>query len=304
MGKIMLIMLMLILMAISVEAVCISTDTLNLDESKKLQINNKEYDIKVNEIVYQDYAGGTKSVRFTVNGENTGDIEEGKGYTLSDGKVLELESIIYQGYAGGIMQAEFCIDGEAGTEASLDSGVTSAEACFALADKVGVVPHQGVLAEEGWKVSLSKAYGFEGTHSLKVISLNTDTITVDIDGERATLKVGESSVLSGVKIIITKREAGDPITYLYCAYETPETRLKLTCDGCITDSRCLPIGTRIIVDGQPSYCSIDDEFANQKGEDAACQNNYECTSNLCVDGKCVSPGLLTKILQWFKNLFS
>ena len=75
------------------------------------------------------------------------------------------------------------------------------------------------------------------------------------------------------------------------------------CSGCKRNGDCLPFGTRLVEDGVPKYCSITKEFELQKGADEACQNNYECSTNICVDSKCISSGLITRILNWFKSFF-
>ena len=86
----------------------------------------------------------------------------------------------------------------------------------------------------------------------------------------------------------------------------------VTCvNGCAADSKCLPFGTRLLVDGKPSYCDITQMFEPQKGEKKECQNNYECSSNQCSNGNCVdlqkqleeTQSLLKKVMGWFKRFF-
>ncbi|MBI5148427.1 S-layer homology domain-containing protein [Candidatus Pacearchaeota archaeon] len=73
-----------------------------------------------------------------------------------------------------------------------------------------------------------------------------------------------------------------------------------TCvSGCVKDTLCLPFGTR--VKGQ--YCEIDSQLKQQKAADVSCENNYECSTNVCIDGKCISQGLWQAFLSWFKNFF-
>jgi len=73
----------------------------------------------------------------------------------------------------------------------------------------------------------------------------------------------------------------------------------LTCkDSCPLDGKCYPFGYR--KDGK--FCSDEGGFTTQKSEES-CQNNFECSSNVCVSGKCVSEGLIQKIISWFKRLF-
>ena len=51
------------------------------------------------------------------------------------------------------------------------------------------------------------------------------------------------------------------------------------------------------------YCDIKSEFVEQKKIEVICDASFECGSNVCVSGKCISEGLIEKILNWFKKLF-
>ena len=73
----------------------------------------------------------------------------------------------------------------------------------------------------------------------------------------------------------------------------------LLCDGCVLGNKCVFIGYRT----DDSYCDISSEFKDQKRADASCNNNFECSTNLCIDNECVSQGLWRKILSFFKRLF-
>jgi len=89
------------------------------------------------------------------------------------------------------------------------------------------------------------------------------------------------------------------------------------CIGCVRDSSCLQFGIRLIENGTPSYCDLDNVLKPQKELNVDCQNNYECLSNTCSQ-TCISfdkrleavekelkeqRGLIEKILDFFKNLF-
>jgi uncharacterized membrane protein YgcG len=73
----------------------------------------------------------------------------------------------------------------------------------------------------------------------------------------------------------------------------------IICDGCILGNKCAPIGYR--QDGK--YCTINSEFISQSEADASCNNNFECSTNLCIDNKCVSSGLWQKFIRWLSRLF-
>lgn len=72
------------------------------------------------------------------------------------------------------------------------------------------------------------------------------------------------------------------------------------CGGCISEDKCYPFGYR----KTGNFCSDTKEFIPQFESGTSCENNFECSSNVCVSNECLSRGLLQKILNWFKNIFS
>ena len=68
--------------------------------------------------------------------------------------------------------------------------------------------------------------------------------------------------------------------------------------GCFYQDKCLPYGLRV----NGLYCSINNDMKTQLAEEA-CENNFECKSNVCVAGECISEGFMKKILEWFRRLF-
>ncbi len=70
-------------------------------------------------------------------------------------------------------------------------------------------------------------------------------------------------------------------------------------NACPLNEKCYPFGYR--KSGQ--YCSDDGKFIDEKAGDETCENNFECDSNVCIDGTCVSQNLIQKFIAWFKNLF-
>lgn len=70
-------------------------------------------------------------------------------------------------------------------------------------------------------------------------------------------------------------------------------------DSCPSDGKCYPFGYR----KTDKFCSDEGKFIEQLKEDGMCENNFECRSNVCVDGKCLSSGLIQKIIDWIKNIF-
>jgi len=72
------------------------------------------------------------------------------------------------------------------------------------------------------------------------------------------------------------------------------------CNGCKVDDICIPFGTR----QKGQYCDIDKTFKPQVALNEACENSYECKSNECSDGKCISTaGLLQRLLDFLSRIF-
>lgn len=69
--------------------------------------------------------------------------------------------------------------------------------------------------------------------------------------------------------------------------------------GCFYQNKCLPYGLRV----SGLYCSIDNDMKMQLTADEKCDNNFECSTNLCIDGNCISSGFIQKIFKWFRGLF-
>jgi len=76
-------------------------------------------------------------------------------------------------------------------------------------------------------------------------------------------------------------------------------RVDYVCGGCKLDNKCYPFGYR--KDG--TYCLDNSQFVVQLETGASCDNNFQCSSNVCVSGKCISPSLIDRILDWFRRLF-
>lgn len=81
--------------------------------------------------------------------------------------------------------------------------------------------------------------------------------------------------------------------------ENTSTEQTIECNGCLLNNICYPLGHRI----NGTFCSNNFNLTNQLTEDSPCENNFECQSNVCVSGKCISTGFIRKIISWFKNFF-
>jgi hypothetical protein len=66
-----------------------------------------------------------------------------------------------------------------------------------------------------------------------------------------------------------------------------------------TQNECETIGLR----QEGKYCSPNKTLEDQKDTDSSCENDFECTSNLCINSQCVSGNLWAKFMRWLSNLF-
>lgn len=73
--------------------------------------------------------------------------------------------------------------------------------------------------------------------------------------------------------------------------------------GCELNGNCLLPGIRTSINDSKEYCDINSEWKVQKVTDETCDNNFECETNLCINGKCITQNFLDKIFAWFSNLF-
>jgi hypothetical protein len=74
---------------------------------------------------------------------------------------------------------------------------------------------------------------------------------------------------------------------------------RVTSIGCNVNNNCVPIGTRT----ETQFCNVNKSMVSQTSEDVRCNNNYECTSNVCINNKCIEPNFIQKIINWFIKLF-
>jgi hypothetical protein len=70
-------------------------------------------------------------------------------------------------------------------------------------------------------------------------------------------------------------------------------------DGCPLAATCVPYGTR----SASTFCSLNKTMVTQKDNNAFCDNNYECVSNVCVNSKCITPGVIQRFLDWLARFF-
>ncbi len=145
---------------------------------------------------------------------------------------------------------------------------------------------------------------------------NFDCVPKEIQPGDVGIITFERKLKSGDRIKVTTPGNYYEITYterenVNVTLPTLPEEEKVCDNGCYYNDRCIPFGTRLMVNNESVYCDIDSALKKQKEEGEECMNNYECKSNLCSNGKCYNlekemketKGLLQAIIDFFKKLF-
>ena len=71
-------------------------------------------------------------------------------------------------------------------------------------------------------------------------------------------------------------------------------------DTCRLKDRNLPFGYRF----NKTYCSPENNtFIPQRKGGEYCDNNFECSTNLCADSQCIESGIIKKAMAWLSRFF-
>lgn len=71
------------------------------------------------------------------------------------------------------------------------------------------------------------------------------------------------------------------------------------CGGCSYNGKCYDVGIR----KDARYCATDGYMYNYKDAKDVCENNFECASNVCINGDCMKPSMFKKFQNWLDWLF-
>ncbi|MBI4155214.1 hypothetical protein HY498_03970 [Candidatus Woesearchaeota archaeon] len=71
------------------------------------------------------------------------------------------------------------------------------------------------------------------------------------------------------------------------------------CGGITNEKQCPQLGYR----EKGKYCNINLGWEDQKSGKEYCDNDFECSSNSCLDSKCTEVGFWDKIFSWLTKLF-
>lgn len=190
---------------------------------------------------------------------------------------------------------------------------------------VSVCEAEGVVANgEVVTITLSKSYNVE------IVFIDDDEVKFNVNGETTNLlgEDDEYELSDGTEVEVEEilvqdfsggiQKAEFKLKSRDCSSDSAddddddkddeedsndddsEDGREIVCENqCSLDGKCYPIGYRD--DGQ--YCSGNYEFTAQLTEGLSCQNSFECDSNVCVDGQCISGNLIQKVLAWLKGIF-
>lgn len=217
------------------------------------------------------------------------------------------------------------------SSAGVDDSRVSRDIDFPVVEDAGDGEHAlGLLIE----INNNTATGIENVnrdpspYSLIIVSVADNTATIRAS-QTKEIAEGDSKNVGGVNVMIkkadatnealsaslvvrasirgeeasSKKEVEEEVEEIKPNDETGPIDIpdkeNVVCDGCTIENSCYPLGYR----KSGEFCSESKEFTLQLQSGQSCENNFECSSNICVSGECISEGLIKKVLNWFKRLF-
>lgn len=264
-------------------------------------------------VISVPYLDSNEKVKLIVNGENTDTLQIGDSYKLKDGAFVKIIDVLFQSYQGGVDYVKFilsptsvaedsCKDSDGGlnynfkgilsvgnqtigTDSCLNSTTGTLMEYFCYSNTtINYIFHNceyGCL-DGACKTGSNETYGNISEYPE---SNNTESNKTFIEPNGTIIFIEPNATTGPIKLNNTESN------------ET--TKTSLFCNGCDLDTFCYPLGYR----KEGNYCSGNKTFIPQLKSDDSCENNFECGSNVCANGKCVSGSLIQSILDWFSNLF-
>jgi len=229
---------------------------------------------------------------------------DGTKYNLADDNV----SICELGCSAGICEVATCSDNDVGDY----ENVTSSSANDSLGNVIedscdGDTLKEAVCVEgEVDTVDYECEFGCEEGRCLGESSCE------DSDGGLNYFEKGQTTSCVGDDCIIGENEScldNEILWESYCgkndeivfqqfmcpegcvngACNIPEEKPKATCDPVVIGGPEIKPGIRLLVNGTLSYCDpFTLDYIIVKSADEDCTNDYECESNVCIEGKCSS----------------
>jgi len=135
------------------------------------------------------------------------------------------------------------------------------------------------------------------------IEVTRDADSVFGISQAKEINEGETKEISGLNVYLKNTDETNLkfSAVLKLSLATTSGGEEVACDnGCSLDGNCYPYNNR----KPENYCAVGGIWLTQSADGATCDNNFECSSNICISGQCVEGTLIQKILNWFRNLFS
>lgn len=135
--------------------------------------------------------------------------------------------------------------------------------------------------------------GVKGVNKITITGpTNTASATVYCDGESPEETTTTTTTVIDDTTTTTTTLAIDDTTTTTLVGTTTTTQTITTIlkcpSGCLFDGHCYPFGERFLIDENSFYCDSSSDVLTQKRNNEMCQNDYECESNICINGKCSS----------------
>ena len=145
------------------------------------------------------------------------------------------------------------------------------------------------------------------SHIIELISASDTTATIKVGKTRygggrvfsvdtKEVNEGASKEINGLNIYV--KEADERNLEISVILKVSE--ITVSCEtGCSLDGKCYPYNDR----KSENYCAVGGAWMPQLESGSACNNNFECGTNICAANQCIDGNLLQKIIAQFRNIF-
>jgi len=119
--------------------------------------------------------------------------------------------------------------------------------------------------------------------------------------DKGQTKTMDDGTIIGVIDVTAVHESGYPYNKDTCIISFGGSTIPTQqCNGCLIDNKCMTYGVR----SGKQFCDMSGQLVMQKADNSYCKNNYECSSNICINNKCVNISLWNRFVRYFSRWFS
>ena len=159
------------------------------------------------------------------------------------------------------------------------------------------------------KIGESRTITIGGTgYQISLEGINSNQATIEVNGENQSVNVGSFAQIGGLNVLLVSasqnsgESQGSAEISASLLSPSPSSgnsnSLSPSCStGCEYSGKCIPFGYRV----GTQYCDVTGNLTSQI-TGGACDNNFQCSSNLCVNSQCVTPSLIQQIINFFSKL--